>query len=246
MVLKFYAAIFLIYLTGLSSVSEAVQEVTQDTDFKGSMEMELSLPLHPLREKESEKTLNFFQDNSWKIKWEQVKSFDFLKKAGGSDLFYYYIQILFNFFPNFIDQIESPSSKQSWEDFCYESNCLKGLDPKKMKGSAVQSMIRKLSADMPSLNLFPSGNISQDIEAVVFVQRYLAPKGYDLWSFINNEKDSKEDSEEGKEIPDHWEEIQQQINSMKQQNMKQAEGKENSCEFSSSASYGSCAVFEIR
>ena len=219
MMLKIYKVIFLIYLVGINFVFEAVGQMVRSKDVsKGGSVFEtdtkeggLVLPLLPLLEEEPEKTLKFYQEDYWPVKLEQVKSFDFLK-TGGSDLFYYYVQIWFNALPSAIPPMKDSWQKQSWNKFCYESNCLNGLDPEKINGTDMPSVIRKLS-DLPSINLSPPSSADQYTEATVFIQGSLAPRGHNLWLFMKNKKDSQAN-------PEHLTQIDRQINAMRRQNIK--------------------------
>ena len=129
----------------------------------------------------NKKKLHFPQEEYWDFTLEQVTNFDFIKK-GGSDYFYYYLQAWFNEAKYFVPQMQIPLFQKSWSRLCYESNCLKGIDPGQIDQSGMRLILKSLS--FKNLNIVY--NDIQSIEAVFFLQGQLAPQGWDRWFYIKS------------------------------------------------------------
>lgn len=156
------------------------------------------------------KTSNFPQNSSWRIKWEQINSFDFIQ-TGVSDFFYYYLQYWFNNIKDLVPQIRIPRLQESWGQFCYESNCLKGIDFKKMNQLKMRSVIKHLS--FINMNVVYD-NADKNAENVFFLQGQLAPMGWDRWLYIKGRKTESET------LPLHIRELNRHLKSAKQKGVQ--------------------------
>ena len=126
-------------------------------------------------EKVLAKAASFPQRENWNLTLEEIAGFDI--EPGGSDIYYYYFQSLFNMIPA-VKLIEDPLQQEAWGEFCYKPDCSTGLDPKKINKSTMRSLVRHLSL-FPALNLFSSEGKEEE-ESVVLLQGLQAPKGMGL------------------------------------------------------------------
>ena len=163
---------------------------------------EASLP--PEDSSKPEKVLDFLLPN----KRQELSSEDLLSSGvlgtGGFDLFYYYIRFWFNRIGPVI-QRAPPVYKQKWDQLCHASDCLNGLDLRKVKPQ-MRNVIEWLSF-IPWVSAY----IKKEDEVTVFLQGHLAPPDWGPQSY--------ESLKEG-ETPLHIQGVHQMRNEMKERSVK--------------------------
>ena len=155
----------------------------------------------------TEQTVKFAQPEFWNLSLEQVAKLDFLK--GGSDIFYYYIQVVFNNVMSFVPQLKLSSLQESWNQFCYKSDCLKGIDIGQMNQSKLRSVIKNFS--LTNSTVIYDETADQSVENVFFLQGGLAPSGWDRWRYIKSGN---------RVLPPHIKEIQKQLRIAEQKGVR--------------------------
>lgn len=133
--------------------------------------------------------LNFPEEEGWRFTLDQIASLDFIKK-GGSDLFHYYIQFLFNKINSLFTEAEPDADyRETLKGLCHESDCSKGLNLQEASQFGMPSTIRLFS-------FIESSDILADDpdteESLLFLQGRLAPEEWDPLLYLQNRSRSGE------------------------------------------------------
>ena len=128
-----------------------------------------------------------------------------LLKEGDSDLVTIYFAFWLNYIGHMLHENGFPDKKE-WLEWCYTSDCLNGLDLKKIKTPQMREIIEWISSNQTiTFDLNPG---SEQADFNVFFQSYLAPPGWGLLHY-----------KEG-EIAPHMADMQQTIDQMKEKGAK--------------------------